>query len=522
MNTPLTIRTIDPLNVAAKLDAIRNFLLPHVAAEIQTEPRLVEALHFLQWISIPENYAGGLARFSQDLVARFADEVGPEVLLEARGAKLSDAQIETILSEFPCEVRDTLIPDRSDQLIAEVVDNWGPEEKAMERRQAAAERRKLTFSVLHGECLKQARENLANFLWAVCSVPEQSFYSETGPLAFLSSHQIWYFSRVWKCLFTWMDEHAASVRCNFAETTITTEIFRWLELASESGKGVMFIGHSRFGKSVAIRSYARMFPGKARIVECPSNSAESDLLREVARSLGIRFSNATTPLHEQRAAIDKVLRQGKFLLIFDEAQFLFPPSGKRIAVPPRLNYVRRSIMDIGIPTAFICTQQNWKHVQKSFLKASAYSIEQFEGRLLRSPVHLAAELSEAEMIEVARIHLPELDDDYLTVIVLKIRSFNTGDHLSSIDNIAIIARKYAGAAGRSVPTLNDVEQATDDVLGCNAVQARPDLEAAESKKLESPAPAVRRIPAVKPTDRSIRPSNFAAKPARRTSVLAIS
>lgn len=522
MNTPLTIRTIDPLDVAAKLDAIRNFLLPHVAAEIQAEPRLVEALHFLQWISIPENYAGGLARFSGDLVARFADEVGPEVLLEAKGVKMSPDRIEETLSAFPPDVRDELTPDLSDRALAEVLDNWSPEERAKEKQRVDAERRKLTFSAMNEKCQDVARENLANFLWAVCSVPEAPFYGETGPMGFLSPHKIWYFPRIWKCLFTWMDEHAASVRCNFAETTITTEIFRWLELASESGKGVMFIGHSRFGKSVAIRSYARMFPGKARIVECPSNSAESDLLREVARSLGIRFSNATTPLHEQRAAIDKVLRQGKFLLIFDEAQFLFPPSGKRIAVPPRLNYVRRSIMDIGIPTAFICTQQNWKHVQKSFLKASAYSIEQFEGRLLRSPVHLAAELSEAEMIEVARIHLPELDDDYLTVIVLKIRSFNTGDHLSSIDNIAVIAREYARASGRSVPTLNDVEQATDDVLGCNAVQPRADLEAAEPKKLESPAPVGRRIPAVKPTDRSIRPAGFDATPARRTSVLALS
>lgn len=514
MKNPLVIKTIDPLDVAEKLDAVRNFLLPTIALEIEAEPRLVEALHFLQWISIPENYPGGLSRFAEELIKRFSDEIGVDALIEKRGKKLSSEDVDLILSQLPYEFRSTLEAEYFGTYLSEMLDGVGPEEDSPEKQKRSVLRKKFTFELLHQKCLDHARSDLANFLHKVCSIPDFSFTSQPLDQVWSEEKQMWYFPRLWKCLFAWMDEHASNVLEKFAETTITKDIFRWLELASESGKGVMFIGHSRFGKSIAVRSFAQMYPGRARIVECPSSASESDLLREVSRCLGIRFSNATTPLHEQRAAIDHVLRQAKFLLIFDEAQFLFPQAGNRRAVPPRLNYVRRAIMDIGVPTAFICTHQNWKHVQKNFLKVSAYSTEQFEGRLLRSPLHLAAELSEAEMIEVARIHLPELDDDYLTVIVRPIRSFNGGDHLSSIANIAVIARSYAKSDGRSVPTLRDVERATDDVLGCadTPPPTTPDLQA-------TPAPTRKKASEPITPIRGTRPTGFETNRDRGQGVL---
>jgi len=81
------------------------------------------------------------------------------------------------------------------------------------------------------------------------------------------------------------------------------------------------------------------------------------------------------------------------MLIFDEAQFPFPTRFGRRGEPPRLNYVRRAIMDLGLPTAFVYTPQSWKRVEKNYLKATGYTIEQFEGRLLRSAVVLPDELS---------------------------------------------------------------------------------------------------------------------------------
>jgi hypothetical protein len=68
-------------------------------------------------------------------------------------------------------------------------------------------------------------------------------------------------------------------------------------------------------------------------------------------------------------------------------------------------------MDLGLPTAFIYTPQSWKRMEKNYLRATSYTIEQFEGRLLRRAVVLPDELPRQEMIEVARIHFPELSDD---------------------------------------------------------------------------------------------------------------
>lgn len=487
MNKPLSIRTVDPVSVAEKLDAVRNFLLPAIAAQIEAEPRLVEALWFLQWVSIPENYAGGLSKFAQDLLARFPDQIGTLEMLECRSEKPGPKSIQKMLEDFPHAVREEIIYAQ-DQGHCEI-----------------------DLSALKAKALDTAKADLANFLQAVCEV-EGCRFDGLPDLDWMPEN-LWYFPRLWKCVFAWMGEHAERVRAASAETSVTKEISRWLELAQESGKGVMFIGHSRFGKSRAIRSFATMYPGRVRIVETPSSSSEGDLLQALARALGIRYDRkGFVALHEQRATIDKVLRQANLMLIFDEAQFLFPQGGNKRAAPPRLNYVRRSIMDIGVPTAFVCTHQNWKDVEKNFLKVTGYAMEQFEGRLLRPPIHLANELTEAEMIEVARVHLPELHELYLRRAVLQMRPLVGGDLLSSIENVAIIARSYAKERGAAAPCLDDVIKAIEDALACATHQAKtldldPDAPAAKTSRRDvSPRPDT--------GSRNVRPAGFGDRASR--------
>jgi hypothetical protein len=473
-----SITSINPVKIADKLYAVMNFQIPGVLQEIEKEPRLVEALWFLQWISVPENYSGGLGKFSSDFVEKYRAEIGPEFLLKRLSkSELSPAEIESVLSLMPVEVSDKLLsgllsspfsgPLHRDEMIGE-----SDRARLAKVRDDAA--KKLTGAMLHQACIDFAQGSLAEFLVSVASEPERLFsgvedHSAEGYMAHLYApapvNHLWYFPKLWNCLFDFMDKHAASEMAAFAETGITREIFHWLQMAQETGKGVLFLGNSRFGKSRAIKAFAQMHPGRVRLVECPASGSESDLLREICRALGIRFSRVTPPLHEQRAVIDKVIRSARFLLIFDEAQFLYPKSGNRRSTPPRLNYVRRQLMDNGIPTAFLLTPQNWKGIEKNFLKLSAYTNEQFEGRLLRSPIHLPSDLSEEEMIAVTAKHLPELEEGFLKLIVTHIR-ISKGDQLSYIENIALISRRYATQRGLAVPRLDDIEKAMHDVLEC--------------------------------------------------------
>lgn len=519
------IQTINPVALAEKLDAVKNFLLPEVLEDIQKEPRLIEALWFLQWVSIPDNYAGGLARFAEDLIGLYAEKIGAIGIHIER--KMSVDEIEEVLKQFPhagafiastkTEIWDTSLDLLSvtGHRMTNGGDPWGERLRAdfaRDRRKALSA---ITGRELREKCIEAASEDLSGFLREVCSDQEMSLLKPAKKdSCFGSKLRLWYFPCLWECIFDYMDARAVAVGKSFAETSITREIFHWLELAKDTGKGVLFLGSSRFGKSRAIRAYAEMHPGKVRLVECPSTGSESDLLREICRALGIRFNSATTPLHEQRAAIDSVIRSARFLLCLDEAQFLFPNGGSRRVAPPRLNYIRRAIMDAGIPTAFICTHQSWKHVEQGFLKFSSYTTEQFEGRLLRSPIHLASELTEDEMLDVARIHLPELSTDHLRIIVTPIRTCK-GDHLSYIENIALIARRNAAQRGLSVPKLADIEKATGDVLACFKPDAKPTVsEPVERRPAVSqsnaPAPGLsrRRSGGILPHRRETSPTAF--------------
>lgn len=508
------IQTINPIAIAEKLDAVKNFLLPKVLADIEKEPRLVEALWMLQWLSVPENYAGGLARFAEDFIERYSEKIGPLGIRLDR--KMSADEVEAAVRDFP---EPGLFCPRAKAKMAEIWDSFADikESKAEYSSARSKDMGEVTGAAIHATCKAAAKGDLAKFLADVCTMPEVAFLRPTMIDGYSGQPEprLWYFPRLWECIFDYMDTRAVEVGQGFAETSITKEIFHWLELAKDTGKGVLFLGSSRFGKSRAIRAYAQMHPGKVRLVECPSSGSESDLLREICRAVGIRFNSTTPPLHEQRAAIDSVIRAARFLLCLDEAQFLFPNGGSRRVAPPRLNYIRRAIMDAGIPTAFICTHQSWKHVEQGFLKFSSYTTEQFEGRLLRSPIRLASELTEDEMLDVARIHLPELSTDHLRIIVTPIRTCK-GDHLSYIENIALIARRNASQRGLSAPRLADIEKATNDVLAC--FKPAPLPTASEPAKRR---PAVTPPRAATPSPASRRPSEMLT-PRRETSPTSLS
>jgi len=485
------MRVIDPCLVAAKLEAARNFILPEIENEMILDGRFPDAMWMLQWLSMPENYAGGLSKFTSDFIDECSEKIGPRALVAKGKRDLTLKEREDLLDEFPNV--DTLFPDPNiREWLGSVMDDleFGEiisDETGEKLRKSRLERlSNLDFKALQAPCIDAARDDLANYFHQVCTDLETHFTKaqrkfgrnlERGGHYFVWASRLWYWPDMWNCFFEWMEKRAAKVSASIAETSVTREVFRWLDLARKSKRGVMIVGNSRFGKTEAIRCWASMYPGRARIIETPSSSAEGDLLREIARALGIPYSPNSTKFHELRAAIDTVVRQSQVMLIFDEFQFMMPTNAGRRSDPPRLNYVRRAIMDMPSATAFICTPQSWKRVEKNYLKATGYTIEQFEGRLLRSAVVLPEELPRDEMIAVARIHFPDLSETHLEWIVRHVRAFQ-GSVLSCIENIARLSRIYAEEDGRATLKLTDIKQAISDCLPERAPAAQMPEESA--------------------------------------------
>jgi hypothetical protein len=204
-----------------------------------------------------------------------------------------------------------------------------------------------------------------------------------------------------------------------------------------------------------------MNPGVARIVETPSSGGEGELLRAVAKALGIEVGPGQRgyALHAQ---IEFVLRQFQPVLIFEEASYLYPANFSKNTMPARLNWVRRTVMDAGIPCAFVWTPQTHRDARNRFLKATNFAIEQFDGRILRT-VNLPAEIPREDLLSIARIHFRDLPAEYCEYVVSKAAATER-NYCSDVSNIAALAYSNAEDAGREKPNLEDIKAAIADVL----------------------------------------------------------
>src|SRR5438067_610660 len=89
-------------------------------------------------------------------------------------------------------------------------------------------------------------------------------------------------------------------------------------------------------------------------------------------------------------------------------------------------------------------------------------MEQFDERI-EQDVQSPKELSESDQLAVARVHFPDLSDDYLQYVVSKVLATER-NYISDIAKIARHARDYAEANGRKRPILADINVAIADVL----------------------------------------------------------
>jgi hypothetical protein len=218
-----------------------------------------------------------------------------------------------------------------------------------------------------------------------------------------------------------------------------------------------------------------MNPSRARIVETPSSGGEGELLRAVAKALGIGVDGRQRgyALHAQ---IEYILRQFRPVLIFEEASFLYPANFSKNTMPARLNWVRRTVMDAGCPCAFVWTPQTHRDARNRFLKATNFAIEQFDGRILKT-VNLPAEIPSEDLLAIARFHFRGLPDDYCEYVVSKAAATER-NYCSDVSNIAALAYSNAEDAGRKKPNFEDIKAAIADVL-----PTASELSAAPSERL---------------------------------------
>lgn len=504
-------RPISPEAVAAKLAAVRNFEYPQITEELAAEPRLVEMLLHLQFVSLPENYAGGLRKFTADLIADSRDLIGTAQMRALGERKLTGALAKVIYDGLHANAKRQVGGHDDGDALSDLMDfrreEWDASEgrfvdrfhpssvarrnrKDAERREREASLERLlagaAWPLFHGVCLHNAGEDLSTYFRHLCELSNVGFRRIEAFNEFEhSSGAPWYFVDVATAVLRWIDRRKGEIAATIAETEVTRNVFKWLGKARSTSRAVMISGNSRFGKTESLRTWCAMNPGLARLVNTPASNSEGELLREVAKALGLEIGQNGSAAR-LRDRIDYVLSNSRLMLVFDESHLIFPVNFSRNTAPARLNWVRRSVMDAGLPCAFCSTPQSYNSAQKRYVKTTGYAIEQFTGRLLKT-VELPEELSREDLLAVARIHFPKLAEPYLQYVVEK-TVVTERNYVSDLEKIATLARDNAQECGRRLPTLADIKSAIADVLPpiTRAAPAPDAVSAAHGEETEAP------------------------------------
>ena len=497
-------RPILPELVAAKLDKARNFENPAVLAEMEAEPRLGEMLWFLQWVSQPKNYPGGLARFAADLVDQSMDFLTTPTMKAHAGKPYTEAVKQAILEELPRSLRWDREPEAGRSTPSwelsgiEAEERRRKDEDRKQKNEADTKARHLriqeadVLNLISGDAL----ERLAQYLEELCEKPAVRFRRSTSAdlseAYFNAGVPPRNFPQVAEAILRFMDRWRGAELAKIAETAITRQCFAWLEKAARlPGRGVMIEGNSRFGKTDAIRAWCQAHPGRARFIRTPPAGGEAELLRAVASALGIDRSFRYRAL-DLRAEIEFVLLHSGLMLIFDESQFIFPASFSKNTTPARLNWIRCNLLDAGCPVVFIYTPQSYRSAKSKFVKATGLAIEQWEGRILKTV--LPSEVPREDLLAIARIHFRGVDERCVEWLVSMLAATER-NYVSDVSNVATLAFFNAELAGRTTPKLADIKAALADVLP----------PALSSPPATSPDSA-KEAPALAPFPRSRRPS----------------
>ncbi len=487
------VLTIHPEHVAEKLRAIRNHEYPELLKQITDQPRLVEVMGFIQYVSMQP---GGLTKFSADMLEAMPARFGTATM---RGAKRQEYTLEErrrIAFEMDSGysgIHDPDLPDHEAELLAVLIDRSGPDaEENLARERQAYERaiKAWTTEDIREVCRRAAMDILPKYLQDICVGDGMGFNELPGQDHWKSPH--WFLDDPIAAVFEMMDRRAAEVSKRLAMTVVASKVFDALDYALEEGVMVRIVGDSRFGKTEAIKAWAEMRPGLARVVKVPSSNTENGLVWEIAQSLGIatRFRTKPDVLKER---VRFVLQQSRLFLILDESHFLIPQSYSKTTAPQRLNWVRSEIVDIGLPLALVDTKQtrrevttqNFLEAADKFVRKTGFAMEQFFGRIYRT-VQIPDELPRPDLIAVARIHFPDVTEDQLEIVADMAEM--SENYLQTVEAVARLARHIARRARHRRITDADIYAAGHEVLPSlpEAADSEPDSSEQPSRR---PAPA---------------------------------
>jgi DNA transposition AAA+ family ATPase len=321
-------------------------------------------------------------------------------------------------------------------------------------------------------CEQKARATLPELLRQLCE--NQSCHSTP-----------WEFCQALpEILFAWLDFHATSDGGALAKTEIAEKVFKALDDAAADSNFIRIDGSARIGKTEAVKAWVERHPGRARLVTVPPTKCLDDLIRRIAEAIGLAFTPRTSGAVLRRE-VEYVIQLGELGFVFDESHFLIPTSYSATASPDRLNWVRSTIIDRGLPCAIVTTPQTFDGLSRKFVRATDYNMDQFYGRVCRH-VKLGAP-ARADMDAVASVHCADFAESDRRLVSAAAANSRAG--LKTIEAVSRLARRKAAARKSATVEKRDVISAICEVVPT----AHGEADApAPGRKEAAPAPRISR------------------------------
>ncbi len=147
-----------------------------------------------------------------------------------------------------------------------------------------------------------------------------------------------------------------TVSHDLAETSIKRQIFDCLDYALDEKAFVIIEGDSRMGKTVSAQNWCEQHQGEAIYIKLEPCADEKSFFRTIARAIGTSYSAGRKSI-EIRHRIEDALHLTKQLLVIDEAHYIHNLARRPSSEPRKLEWLRSSLIDKGVPIALISTPQ---------------------------------------------------------------------------------------------------------------------------------------------------------------------
>ncbi|PXA04335.1 hypothetical protein DDZ13_07325 [Coraliomargarita sinensis] len=447
----------------------------HVTKRVRVieDPEDRALIYFLQQESHKE---GGLERVAEELLEMFPERVGTPTMVKLGKAGddtytpdevrlIRDEMPDSCREEFPLD-GDEIDPDFSQILMPR---DYDEDEEPSGAQYHTGCPDSYPVRDFHDQARLDASE-LADHLKVLCLDPSKKLDEPYSKLKTalarprirpnLSSYtNLWNFCGLVEALYLYRRSKIEAAESELAETEISQRILDAMDYALETKTLVIIEGLERMGKSVTARNFCARHPGKAIYMSLESGFDEKTFFRSIAKAIGVSSSSALKAI-DMRVRIEDMLQQGDIVLVIDEAWALWPQLNRVRSAPKRIDWLRLSLVDKGVPVVLVSTPQFYQQCDK-YEKSIGWNSRQLKGRVKHHEL-LPAELSSKDLEAIARHKLPDADND--SIRLLREVSESIEDYVAGIERVVTRANYFAKKQGKDGAGPAQILSAVEEII----------------------------------------------------------